>query len=295
MNKKGFFVIGDPHFQEKAYLECESLIEKTIEAIKKTKPLYTIILGDSLDTHEKVKQPQFEQVCRFIDEISQLNKVFVLMGNHDLINQNQYLTTNHFFNPLKKWKNVEIIDYPKLIKFKDEKNVDRQIVLCPYVPTGRVIDALDELSKESIDWTISDIIFGHFEMKGSIYRGGVESEQGDDWDQNFPPLISGHIHNESIIGNNVFYVGSSRQILSSDHPDKYFWHILFHQTKKYKDYQYFHLLKIKVGLKTIKEVDHTFDDILDFDFSLLEKYYITIIFRGTKDQFKVFKKGKTYK
>ena len=38
----------------------------------------------------------------------------LLVGNHDYINNQQFLTNNHWMNAMKDWNNVTIID--KVIK-----------------------------------------------------------------------------------------------------------------------------------------------------------------------------------
>ena len=78
-----------------------------------------MLLGDILDTHEIVKIQPHNLATRLIDELSSIAPTFVIMGNHDLLNHNQFLTNNHIFNPFKKWKNVFIVDKPLKYNFTD--------------------------------------------------------------------------------------------------------------------------------------------------------------------------------
>lgn len=291
------FVIGDPHFRTKCFQEGEELIEKCVEVIKSLSPTIVVLLGDVLDTHEVVRNTPWKQACRFIEEISLIAPIYVLMGNHDLINQSQFLTDNHFFNPLKKWPNVTIVDKPIMVKVGYGRPVN--VVMCPYTPPGRFIEALDtlidDLSETSIPipvgWQTADCIFAHQEFKGVVY-GGRESEKGDFWDENFPPVISGHIHTSCQIGKNVFYPGSSIQVASDENPDKHVWNVTFDSEEE--GVEALQIDKIDLGLKGKKEVEIDYSEISKFDFSMLERYYIKIKLRGTPEQFKIFRKSQLH-
>src|SRR5260221_8683454 len=85
------FLIGDVHFQKDAFLQGEELIEKCVEAAKNASPTIIVLLGDILDTHETVKNSPFRQDEQLIQELSSITTLYVIMGNHDLINQSQFL------------------------------------------------------------------------------------------------------------------------------------------------------------------------------------------------------------
>jgi hypothetical protein len=55
------------------------------------------------------------------------------------------------------------------------------------------------------------VIFAHQEFKG-CKMGCIISESGDVWDENFPPIISGHIHSNQTPQKNIYYPGSAMQI-----------------------------------------------------------------------------------
>lgn len=293
---RGILVIGDTHFESKAFEEGQALSERCIEIARGLHPECVILLGDILDTHETAKQSPFDQACSFIDRLSQECPVYVQMGNHDLINQTQYLSDKHFFNPLKKWENVTIVDVPTPIFLND----GLEIISCPYTPPGKLIEALDTLSmptddRDGIDWTTARCIFGHQEMRGVMYRS-KPSTTGDTWEPSFPFFISGHIHGACDIGDNISYVGSSRQVDSNESPDKKVWHILFNDPGDdlYEERRGVWIQKIDLNLKGIKEVRLDFEEVKNFDFGLLDTYYITLHIKGTSEQFKVFKKGQLY-
>lgn len=303
---KGILIIGDIHFQEKAYLECENLIKRIFNIVAETNPSTIILLGDVLDTHERVKQPQWEQMCRFVETLSSTVPVYILVGNHDYINGDQFLTDKHFYNPFKKWENVCIIDHPKMVCIEDSyQESEELLVMCPYVPKGRIIEALDTLHTEVDNttktimiphWTDARVLFCHSEFHGVTYKGRISSD-GDEWSDEFPVVISGHIHNECYIEPNIMYVGSCRQVNADECPDKFIWHLLFpsenlsdDEVEGYTLINNLWIKKIPLGLRTIKEIKIKYDEISEFDFSLLEENNIKLHIECTDSEFKSFKK-----
>jgi DNA repair exonuclease SbcCD nuclease subunit len=278
-------LIGDPHFRVKNYQEGEDLIERCVEIAEEIEPSNIIIMGDILDTHELARNGPFKQATAFIDRLSDIAPVYCIMGNHDYINQSQFLTDNHFFGPLKKWPNVTIVDYPIVRVLGDVS-----IVLCPYVPPGQFEKALDltsDVDGHQYDWrSLANAIFAHQEIRGVIY-GGKESKKGDVWKSDYPNLYCGHIHNSCQLTKNVLYTGSSVQVAIDENPDKKLWLLTFgSKATKAKP--------IELGLKGRKEIELAIEDLPDFDFMLTERYYIKVKIKGTSEQFKAFRKSKLH-
>ena len=44
--------------------------------------------------------------------MSEITMTYILVGNHDMINNQQFLTDNHWMNGLKQWDNIVIVDHP---------------------------------------------------------------------------------------------------------------------------------------------------------------------------------------
>jgi DNA repair exonuclease SbcCD nuclease subunit len=281
------FVVGDIHFQKDAFVQGEELIEKMIEVAKDASPSMIVLLGDILDNHETVRNSQYKQAERLIDELRVIAPVYVLIGNHDLINQSQFLTDAHFFGPFKKWEGVTIVDIPLGVTLRSGDR-DLSIVMCPYVPPGRFVEALNTLFEyeEPIDWQLADCIFGHQEIKGVTYNGR-ESGKGDVWDEDYPPLILGHIHEPCHLSQNVWYVGSARQVASNETPDKRVWNITFDEEGIQHD-------EIDLGLKARKEIEIAYENVKSFDFGLVDRYHVKLKIRGTREQFKLFRKSQLH-
>lgn len=275
-------VIGDPHFKAKNMVEGEEFARRVIEEARNQQPTFIVILGDTLDTHEVVRVQPYKLVCTFIEYLSKIAPVYLLIGNHDLINASQFLTTNHPFNPLKKWNNVTVVDKPVYASYGLFG-----FMMCPYVPPGRFVEALDTFEDE--EWRYVDCIFAHQEFKG-CQMGAKTSIEGDEWDEDWAPVISGHIHDDQIVNNRIFYPGSAIQHTFGESHAKKIWLVTWGE----EDWPYFKIKKISLGMKTKRIIHLDVKDIKEFDVSLAKKNHIKLNLKGTPEQFKIFRRDKKY-
>lgn len=269
--------IGDPHIKTDNIPESDLLINKILEYIEKEKPKICIIAGDVMHYHEKLYTIALNKSHEMILKISNLIPTYVLVGNHDMINNQQFLTDNHWMNSMKYWKNpVYIIDKP----FHLEIN-NKNFVLCPYVYPGRFIEALNTLE---FDWKKSDLIFAHQEFKG-CKMGAITSELGDLWEINNPKVISGHIHNNQTPQENVYYPGASQQ-------------------QAFGESERCILAKINIENLEIEELelDLPRKKIVSLDISKIDDFKIKetddkirLTITGDYDEFKSFKKSEKFK
>jgi DNA repair exonuclease SbcCD nuclease subunit len=196
--------IGDQHFTTKNIPEIDVFINVVTEMVTKQKPDFIVLLGDLLHTHEKIHTVPLNKAYEFINNMRQIAKTFILVGNHDYINASQFLTTNHWLNSLKEWNNVIVVD-----KIVYEVLENKLFVFAPYVEPNRFIEALDTITAP-LDWKKASIIFGHQEFAGCNMNGNYISNQGH-WDLSFPQVIAGHIHTRQHLQRNVYYTGSSME------------------------------------------------------------------------------------
>jgi DNA repair exonuclease SbcCD nuclease subunit len=189
--------ITDLHIKVKNVSEVKALKQK-IESFKNV--VSHIIIGGDVINNCYADNNCYYEAKDLIKVCSKITKTYVLVGNHDYIDKNQFLTNNHWMNDLKKWENVFIVDRVTTIMFKCF-----QVTCVPYVPNGRFVEALN-MSKTQ--WKKSSLIFAHQEIKGCRI-GNKISSVGDFWDPSYPTLISGHIHDAQKINNNVIYPGST--------------------------------------------------------------------------------------
>lgn len=183
--------IGDVHFKHGNITETSVLMEK-LQNLGESYD-FAVIAGDVLDSHEKIDVQLMNRAYDLVRLVREKSHVFICVGNHDMINNQQFLTDNHWMNGMKEWKNVTIVDKPINLN---------GFVFAPYVFPGRFVDAL-----ETIEWANAVCIFAHQEIRG-CKMGAIKSIEGDVWDNQWPLVISGHIHERQQPQSNVLYPGS---------------------------------------------------------------------------------------
>ena len=197
-------VIGDPHFQVSNIQEVDKFIVKINDLAIKTNPDLIVILGDVLHNHERLHTIALNKAYEFFNLMKNIAPTFILVGNHDLCTNQEFLSKNHWMNAVKMWENIHVVDDVMINKIGSEI-----LTFVPYVPNGRFMEAIE--SKKCNDWKKSSVIFAHQEFKG-CKMGCIISESGDVWDENFPSIISGHIHSNQTPQKNIYYPGSAMQI-----------------------------------------------------------------------------------
>ena len=238
-------LIGDPHFKTTNAFEIDQFIEEIYKLVRKKKYDKIVLLGDILDTHEKINLRILCKANNFIIKLSQYATVYVLIGNHDRINNNVYLTDEHPFTALKNKKNIIVVD----------KVVCDDFIYVPYVPTGRFNEAIGD-----IDLKKYEIIFAHQEFRGSIFK-----DQGD-----IAPdikIYSGHIHNYRVM-KKITYLGTPFQHSFYDNEDKFVMELNININKKID------ITEKKIYLDIIKKrVQYlSMEDLIDYK---VDEKYIT--------------------
>ena len=141
MNSYTIACVGDPHYK-KDNKESTHLFERRfIKMLPNIKPDVIILLGDLLHDHEKLHTLCLNRIVHFIKELTRYAPVFIIVGNHDMINQHEFLSSNHWMNILKDYANVTIIDKTTYLE-------QFNITLLPYVHTGRFKEALDYVNDD---------------------------------------------------------------------------------------------------------------------------------------------------
>lgn len=235
--------------------------------------------GDLLDTHEQVHIIPLNRAYGMIDELRKRVPVYVLVGNHDAINNQIFLEDTHWMNGLKNWENVTIVDrVTPLIVSK------HTFLFVPYVPNGRFVEALNTL--QQVDWKTADCIFAHQEFKG-CKMGAIISETGDEWDKKNPFVVSGHIHSKQIPQENIYYSGSSIQHAFGESEDNTIALFAFENHTRT-------LVEIPSQVVNKKIVRKRIDEIDSFVLPK-DKEIVKLTLTGTVNEFKTFKKGEKYR
>jgi DNA repair exonuclease SbcCD nuclease subunit len=274
--KYNFLCIGDTHFKIQNLSHLDLYINEIQLIVEKYKPNFIILLGDILDTHEYVHTLCFNYVQKLFEILRSYCEIYILVGNHDYINNSQFLTTNHCMNALKKWDRIHIIDNVYSLKYNNDS-----LILLPYVPPGRFEEALENIK----DWKSSDIILCHQEFYG-CKMGAITSSIGDKWEKEYPLIISGHIHDQQIVQNNIVYTGSSMQHSFGENNKKY---VVLCECNN----DNINLYNIKLDLPTKKIISMSLDDIKTI--KRKDNEQIRVNLKGSLAEFKQFKKSKDYK
>lgn len=204
-------IIGDPHFKPSTVDLMKKFVEETLLLIDKKKPDLVVVLGDTLDTKEKINIYCLNQAIDFFLQIVERTRLVVLIGNHDFASEKIYLCPHHPFTGLSH-ERLMIVNTPK-------RDPTYPFFYIPYVPTSRLRDALlvlDYDPEKSSDHPL--LIFSHQEYEG-CQMGAMRSEHGDKWSEDLPLTIAGHIHDKQDIPG-VIYPGTPIQHKYGETPNK---------------------------------------------------------------------------
>lgn len=220
--------VGDPHFKGTHIEESNQMVNGVLYVIDTERPDMVIIMGDVLDKHDIINLKPFVRAVEFIKECAKRALTYVLIGNHDRLNNQDFMSNIHPFAGLSV-PNCEVVDHTML-------RVIQGLVFTfvPYVPPGRFLEALSIVDTVVVDetiviaptdtipshvsWRDSIMLFAHQEFKGCTI-GTKTSEEGDVWPKEYPLVISGHIH-EFQMNDNVIYVGTPYQHTFGESSDK---------------------------------------------------------------------------
>jgi DNA repair exonuclease SbcCD nuclease subunit len=216
-------VIGDPHFKVSNTKDTDIMSEAIVKISVDSDPDIIVVLGDVLDRHETIHVSPLKRSVSFLASLMKIAPVYLLIGNHDLKNNRQFLSDEHPFTALKYWDSsrMTVVDTTTIVTINQEK-----LVFVPYTPPGMFIEALNRLE----NWKDVTAIFAHQEFKGA-QMGPFVSVDGDIWSTSYPHVISGHIHDYQEPQINIWYTGTPIQHSFGDRPDKTISLITFNDGK----------------------------------------------------------------
>lgn len=206
-------VIGDPHIKITDLQASIEMTEAITRVAQEKKPDFIVCLGDTLDRHETIHTEPLTVATKWFMQLCQIAPVYLLIGNHDRVNNSDFLTDRHPFVGLKQW------DYHRMTVVDTTTSAvigDKRFFFVPYVPPGRFQEALDAIEWLPGGWTAG---FSHQEFYG-IKMGPIFSDKGDHWPLNYPLLINGHIHDRHLPQANIISIGTPRQHAFGEDPDK---------------------------------------------------------------------------
>jgi len=275
--------IGDTHFRVDNINIVDILIDELIRILSERKPDIIVLLGDVLHDHERLHTIALNRAYSLIDQLRKIAPTYVLVGNHDMINHDQFLTDQHWMNAMKMWSNVTIVD-----KVIHEEIHGYDFIFSPYVAPGRFVEAL---VTNKFPWVDSDIIFAHQEFAG-CKMGAIVSEIGDKWNIDSPFVVSGHIHSKQSPQENIFYPGSSMQVAYGETEKNIVFIIELEENELGERERREEEIILNIPRKRILYIDSS--EFENFTISN-DKDIIKLTVKGSYEDFKLLKKTVKYK
>lgn len=205
--------VGDVHIKHKNLEDVGRIGTVVVDRIRERNRrgsddgtrVVIVLAGDLLDTHDRVDVQLMNAAYALVRQLRDVARTYILVGNHDMINNRQFNTDAHWMNGMKEWENVVIVDRPTRMHERTD------IALVQYVPPGRFAEALvgAGMDVDGDDATIK-CIFAHQEFRG-CKMGAIISRDGDEWPETNAAalVVSGHIHENQRPQTNVYYPGAA--------------------------------------------------------------------------------------
>lgn len=203
--------MGDPHVKVNNIEEMEKLMHWLVDYLMANPVDRLEILGDLFHTHAVIRMEVLDFWDAWLDTLSEMVEVIVLVGNHDMTGDNDdSLNALNIFNRMKK-NNLKIISSVR---------VEGIYAYIPYTHDGeRFIGLANGLAS-----TGAKVLVCHQTFGGAKYESGIYAPDGIDPTRiNFEYIISGHIHSRQRFGK-VIYPGTAKwDTLSDANEPKGFW------------------------------------------------------------------------
>jgi hypothetical protein len=286
MKELKLLLIGDSHLQSENPLASTLVIEETLRIASEVKPDIIVALGDTLHFHAKADITPLKWATDWFCKLQKIAQTYILIGNHDMKNPDQFLTTDHIF-----YANKFIESGPTIVDTVIEvKNKGYNLIMMPYVPPGRMMEALgtigiteDNICKKSIN-----AILCHQDVAALIR--GIDWD-GDEWPETYPQVYSGHIHHYIKVQPNWTYVGSSRQVSCAEDPPKTISLITFNGPNQKEERLQLNIpikQRIETNVSSFKKGKHPLPE-----YNKMVSYFLYVT--GDAAEIEALKKLKAYK
>lgn len=282
--------IGDLHIYQTTLGLCREVVDKILLLAKKEEYDFIVILGDILHTNDTVKLGSFDLAYYLINELRVHTPVYVIIGNHDLASPDNYLTTEHFFNPLKEYENVVVVDKVVIEYFQGQ-----EFIFCPYTPPDKFIETLDNADDQTAGgWKDCVCVFSHQDIRGGGYdREGVTSTSGVVWKEDYPFYIGGHHHRCHKPKDNIYLPGSCIATSHSDNYPKSVSSVTFHIDED--NVKLWKIKAIPLGIKEKKTVYIDVNNLNNSDVNTLsENFDLRVCYQGKREELKEFERTECY-
>ena len=283
MSRLNILALGDAHFESKNIREVNIYLSKLKSFLTEHGDDidFCCIMGDTLHEHERLHVSPFNKALEYIKLLSEYKPTYVIVGNHDMQNQSAFLTAEHWVECIRPYPNVTIVDNVLIEELKGYK-----VIFSPYVPEGRFVEALELADK---NWKDANLILSHVDIRGAN-MGSIISKNADEWKEDYPMLVSGHIHLSQWLGKNMYYTGSIMQVAIDEPSNK---HICIVSISNNSCLPVINEFDLKLPKKEIIHLD--VDDIDNYILPNEEETKYTLYLSGSYEEFKSFRKSNKYK
>lgn len=271
--------IGDQHFQPSNERETEVFLKELEKHLQNTKYDYIFSMGDLLHTHEKLHTLALNKAVEYINLLKSYAPTYIIVGNHDYTSNTTTLNGKHWLVVFKDWENVKIVDTFTMLE-------NDTLLLSPYICEGKFIE---NIHKQGIDLLSGKIkcVFSHQTFNG-VKMGAIVAEDTDDWKEEYPMMVSGHIHDTQWVSKNLYYTGSAMQHAFGEKDDKCLCSVTI-DDKVSIDKVYLNLIKKKIIYMSIPEIQKY--DVSNLEENVVYKFTID----GSQEEFDAFRKTKKFK
>lgn len=276
--------VGDPHFRTNNVELIPLFVSRIMDEVDKHSPHFVVVAGDLLHNHETINVEPLNLATDFLNLLRTKVRTFVLVGNHDYKNNQQFLTTNHWMNAMKPWDSEMLTIVDSVVDFGINEHT---FLFVPYTPPGRFAEALATLTPT----TTVRAVFAHQEFYG-CKMGAIQSVEGDKWGLDSPLVVSGHVHNKQWPQQNIYYPGSSMQHAFGQSENNTITLLTFHPTSL-PDTS-FRFEEIDLCMPVLKIKYYTIEKALNSSLKNTEFKKYKFVIDGTLEEFKVFKKTHKY-
>jgi DNA repair exonuclease SbcCD nuclease subunit len=228
MDEIKVLVIGDPHVRVKEIHFSQLMLDEVVTVAKKELPDFIVVLGDILDTHNRVEIGPLTRAIDWLAELKDISPLYVLVGNHDIRNNHVNLCREklkeHSLTALRHWPRTVLVEDVTVFDIKGF-----HFLATPFVPEGEYHETVKHLKLGDFN-----ACFSHNNFKGVKYRlDEAPADCPDVWPEDAPPMFAGHNHEYQVVRPNLVYIGTPGQQDFGANPDKAIALITFNQTAPY--------------------------------------------------------------
>lgn len=200
MKKPIALLFTDIHIERDGIDLVKSILEQSLALAKKNNISEIFLLGDIFT--ERTGQNMF-CLNLFLWYVRKFEsngiRLILISGNHDKINQD---IEDSYLDVYSGYPNVVVVREYYCIKF-----AGFAFHFIPYFKDKKKIEGI----LNSFHTNDNDYLFTHLAFNGVMNNDGELVTEGipSKWTKRFRKVFVGHYHNESIVGSNIYYIGSS--------------------------------------------------------------------------------------